>query len=339
MKNKQIIFTEKDKAELLEVPVRMPGAGEVLVRTAASIISAGTERANLSGEVSVGPTTDPNEKPQFPRCLGYSSAGEVVAVGEGVTAFAPGDRVAMYWTVHARYNCLSQSNLVRIPNDVGYPAAALCHIAAFPLAAIRKCRLELGESAIVMGQGILGMLAVVLLRAAGAYPVIAVDPIPEKREEALKLGADYALDPFTLDFATEAKRLTRGGARVGIEVTGVGTGLNGILDCMAPFGRVALLGCTRHSDFTVDFYRKVHGPGISLIGAHTCARPNESAATLWTTADDIRALLDLLAGGRLDFASLIAETHSPEEAPQVYGRLLTERCFPIVAFDWEQLEA
>ena len=76
------------------------------------------------------------------------------------------------------------------------------------------------------------------------------------------------------DFSKKAKELTGGGAKVGIEVTGIGAGLDGILDCMARFGRVALLGCTRNKEFTIDYYRKVHGPGITLIGAHTNARPS-----------------------------------------------------------------
>ncbi|MBR7182182.1 MAG: zinc-binding dehydrogenase [Clostridia bacterium] len=188
-----------------------------------------------------------------------------------------------------------------------------------------------------MGLGVLGMLAVKLLRAAGAQPVIAVDPITEKRRAALAAGADFALDPFSPSFAADAKALTDGGARVGIEVTGVGAGLDGILDCMAPMGRVALLGCTRHSDFSIDYYHKVHGPGISLIGAHTLARPLvESAPVLWTTKDDMRALIGLLAGKRLSFADMVGEVHTPEQAPAVYTRLLTERGFPLVQFDWRR---
>ncbi|MFR6641702.1 MAG: hypothetical protein ACLUSP_10635 [Christensenellales bacterium] len=67
--------------------------------------------------------------------------------------------------------------------------------------------------------------------------------------------------------------MTARGANVAVEVTGLGKGLDRVLDCMRKFGRVALLGCTRNSDFTIDHYRKVHGPGITPVGAHTAARP------------------------------------------------------------------
>ena len=126
---------------------------------------------------------------------------------------------------------------------------------------------------------------------------------------------------------------------MGIEVTGIGAGLNGILDCMAPFGRVALLGCTRNKDFTVDYYKKVHGPGITLIGAHTLARPkDESHGGWWTLPDDIAALMRLTEFGRIDLAKLVDETHSPEEAGEVYDRLAKEKSFPVVQFDWRKLK-
>lgn len=126
---------------------------------------------------------------------------------------------------------------------------------------------------------------------------------------------------------------------MGIEVTGVGAGLNGILDCMALKGRVALLGCTRVSNFTVDFYRKVHGPGITLIGAHTNARPEEeSSAGWWSHRDDMLALKRMTEYGRISLASLVEEASSPEKAPEVFQRLATEKSFPIHQFDWRLLK-
>ncbi|MBO5745553.1 MAG: zinc-binding dehydrogenase, partial [Clostridia bacterium] len=216
---------------------------------------------------------------------------------------------------------------------------ALFHISIFPLAAIRKCRLEMGEPAIVMGLGVLGLMAVKLLQIGGAAPIIAVDPNPDKRAVALKHGADYALDPYDPEFAATAKKLTGGGAKVGIEVTGIGAGLDGILDCMARFGRVALLGCTRNKDFTIDYYRKVHFPGITLVGAHTDARPKqESHDGWWTQADDMKSVIKLTEMGRLHLTELVEETHSPEEATEVYARLANEPSFPMVQFDWRLLK-
>lgn len=239
-----------------------------------------------------------------------------------------------------QYVCLEENKIIKIEDDaISFEEAALCHIGNFPLAAIRKCRVEIGEPALVMGVGILGMMAIMQLRAAGAVPVIAADPVAEKREKALALGADYAFDPFADDFAQNVKAVSRGGVNACIEVTGHGSGLDLALDCMRKFGRIALLGCTRHSDFSIDYYHKVHGPGISLIGAHTNARPTgESSPGMWTQRDDMRTQLDLLSLGRLNYRKLLEETHSPVEAPQVYQRLCTEKSFPVVQFDWMRLK-
>lgn len=336
MKNHHIVFTAPCKAELLENEINTPAPGQVLVKTAYSTISSGTERANLVGDPNVSIARGSGDGPAvFPRTVGYCSSGIVCAVGENVRSVKVGDRVALSWGKHSQYQLPDENNVHLLEEANSLRDGALGLIGTFPMAAIRKCHLEMGESAVVMGLGVLGLIAVQLLRAAGAYPVIAVDPIAEKRERALTLGADAALDPFAPDFEKQVRTLARGGVKVAIEVTGNGKALDQVLDCMAQFGRVALLGCTRHSDFTIDYYRKVHGPGISLIGAHTLARPNtDSSAGLWTTRDDLRALLQLAAGGRIRLEQMVEETHSPAEAPEVFGRLAAEKHFPVVQFDW-----
>ena len=335
MKTKQILFTQPCVTELVEGNISAPKADEVQVRLAISTISSGTERANLIGDPNV---TAGGAAAPFPRILGYSSAGVVEAVGENVTEFNVGDRVAMSWSIHRQLININRGLVYKLPDSISFNDGALMHIGIFPLAAIRKCHLEIGESAIVMGMGVLGLVAIPLLKTAGAAPIIAVDPIPEKREKALSVGADYALDPFAEDFAKTVKDLTKGGAKVGIEVTGVGAGLEGILDCMARFGRVALLGCTRNKEFTIDYYGKVHAPGITLVGAHTMARPScESHNGWWTQRDDVEALLKLTEMGRIKLSDIIDEIHSPNEAVEVYDRLIKEKSFPMVQFDWSKI--
>lgn len=339
MITERIMFTEPNVAKLVSQELPAPKAGQVQVKILVSTISSGTERAKLVGDINISSTAAALKEAKFPRAGGYSSAGQVVAVGEGVEGFEPGDRVAVFWSKHGSYMNVPTKNLLKLPDDVPLEEAALWNIATFPMAAIRKCRLEMGESAIVMGQGVLGQMAIMQLRAAGAVPIIAVDPVEGKREQALKIGADYALNPFDEDFAEKVKELTNGGAHVAIEVTGIGAGLNGVLDCMRPRGRVALLGCTRNSDFSVDYYRKVHGPGITLVGAHTFARPAVDSAPGWfTEADDRKTLMDFYRFGRLKLSDLIEETHKPEEAPEVYTRLANEKFFPLVQFDWRDMK-
>jgi len=338
--DKQIVFVKKNRAELLDVASQTLNANQVKVKTIFSTISNGTERANLTGDSVVSIYSNHDDKAVFPRFAGYSTSGVVVEKGADVKTLEVGDRVAMYWTKHRSYNVIYEKNAVKIESDdVSFEVASIAHIATFPLAAIRKTKIEIGESLMVMGLGILGLLAVQLAHAAGAVPVIAVDPVKERREKALKFGADYALDPFEADFAEKVKDITNGGVNVAIEVTGQGAGLNETLDCMAKLGRVALLGCTRNSDFTIDYYRKVHGPGISLIGAHTAARPMvESYPGYFTTADDIKVILRLCANNRINIKDMIEETYSPAECTGVYDRLANDKNFPtVVQFDWNRL--
>ena len=342
MKTKQIVFTKKDTAELLDAEYLPPKAGEVTVRLCYTAISAGTEKANLTGVSNIGIGISEHAPAVFPRMLGYSGAGIVEAVGDGVTSVRPGDRGIVFWGKHVGHITISENNVIRIEDErIPLQEAAILFISTFPAAAIRKTRLEFGESSLVMGLGILGQFAVKLLRAAGAYPIVAADPVENRRALALQYGADFALDPTAPDFAETVKRITHGGAKTAIEVTGLGKGLDQALDCMARFGRVALLGCTRSSNFSIDYYSKVHGPGITLVGAHTQARPGqESYPGYWTHPDEIRGLLGLCSGGRFLLSDLIHEIDSPAEAPEVYTRLATDPNFPIgVLFDWSRIEA
>ena len=338
MKTKQIVFTKPCVAELLEVEYNHPKENEVTVRLEYSAISNGTEKANLIGD-RPGINLAENAKGNFPTTVGYSAAGIVTEIGSNIKDIKVGDRVAVYWGKHKKDITVNRNNVIKIPDSVSTAEASMALISIFPLAAIRKTNLEIGESAMVMGLGILGVFAVQLLKAAGAYPVIAVDPNPDRREFALKLGADYAFDPKEPDFYQNVKDVTEGGVNVCIEVTGLGIGLQQALECMKKMGRISLLGCTRSSKFEIDYYGKVHGPGISIIGAHTSARPkSESSHGLWSETDDLKTILNLIKGNRLNFKDMICEIHSPEEATNVFDRLLNDAKFPVgVLFDWKKI--
>ena len=339
MKKRQIVFTEINKAELVCNDVPELGAGDVRVKLVTSTISAGTERANITGDPSVSGPAAPEVS--FPRASGYSASGIVTEIGADVKSVKPGDRVIVSWGTHSSISTVAEKRITKIPyDDISFPQAALVHIATFPMAAIRKCKLEMGESAMVMGLGILGQLAVKMLRAAGATPIIAADPVASRRDEALKCGADYAFDPFEDGFAEKVKSVSGGGVAVAIEVTGQGAGLDETLDCMARYGRIALLGCTRNKEFHIDYYRKIHCPGITIIGAHTLARPKEESHHGWfTEKDDIKAITRMIHFGRLKLDDLTSETNSPADCGEVYQRLINDRNFPLISqFDWTRLD-
>lgn len=339
---KSIAFTAPGVAEYIDSPLELAGYrvesdDAVVVRNCVTTISCGTERANLMGHPNVagGAKIDPDK--YYPRWLGYSGAGIVEEVGSAVKSVKPGDRVATSWGIHAQTHVFEERNVTKLPDNVSFEEGALCHIATFPMGGVRKTRLELGEAAMTVGLGILGMFSVIFMKAAGAYPVIAADPNPERRAFAEKFGADFALDPTKPDFEERVLQITDGRkVNAAVEVTGNGPALDRLLDVMAPYGRIALLGCTRDSDFTIDYYKKIHCPGITLVGAHTMARPHfESHGGWWTENDDRLTALRLISAGRIDLSDFVCETHSPSEAPQVYARLANDKNFPVcVQFDW-----
>ena len=204
METKQIVFTAPGKAELLTAECPAPKAHEVTVKMSYTAISCGTERANLSGDLNIAANSapKPGEVAQFPRMLGYSGSGVIYAVGDAVTDLKVGDRVVVTTCLHKGYCNINANNVFKIESeDLSLQHAAFAYIATFSTAAIRKTRLEMGESCVVMGLGILGLFSVIFARAAGAYPVIAVDPVKARRDFALSIGADYALDPAAEDFA------------------------------------------------------------------------------------------------------------------------------------------
>jgi len=334
MRSKQILFTGIHKAQLVEVDVRAVKANEVLTEMEYTVVSGGTERANLLAMANTGK--------DFPKALGYCGIGRVVEIGSAVTSVAVGDRVLVYHGKHMKYNVRPEADITKVEdNEIASADAAFVIIASMGLGGVRKLELELGESAMVMGLGLLGIFAVQFCRLSGAYPVIAADLNPARRELALQLGADYAFDPSAPDFVEQVKKVTGGkGVRATVEVTGVSAAMQQALSCACRMGRISLLGCTRVSDCAVDYYQQVHCPGVKLIGAHNFIRPKlESYPHHWTHQDDCKAILALIAAKRIQVAPILSRVVRPEDAPAVYDQLCDDPDFPMgTVFDWRDTQ-
>ena len=333
MLNKQIFFTDVHKAELLENEVGKVKENEVLTKMEYTVVSGGTERACILGM---------NNTPQnYPMSLGYCGVGYVEEVGSGVNKVSVGDRVLVYHGCHSKYNIRPESDITKVENNaISSLEAAFVIIASMGLGGVRKLEIELGESAMVMGQGLLGIFATQFLRLSGANPVIAVDLNPQRRELALKLGADYAFDPSDENFVQKVKDATKGkGVKGCVEVTGVASAMKQALDCASWMGRISLLGCTRVSDCPIDYYQQVHRPGIKLIGAHNFVRPkHESYPHHWTHHDDCNAILDMIASKRIQVEPIVSRVESPVDAPRIYNELCDEKDFPLgTVFDWSKV--
>src|SRR5580692_7179438 len=204
--------------KVVDVPAPKLLAGCVLVRTAASLVSVGTERAssefarkNLLQKARMRPdlvrevlskinrdgllatVSSVRNRLDQPCALGYSSAGTVVAVGEGVADINPGDRVACAGAghaVHAEFACVPRLLVARIPSEaVSFDDAAFTTLGAVALHGVRNADVKLGDIVAVIGLGLLGQLTVQILKAAGCC-VVGMDISEERVQLALRLGAD-----------------------------------------------------------------------------------------------------------------------------------------------------
>ncbi|MBR0459664.1 MAG: zinc-binding dehydrogenase [Victivallales bacterium] len=344
MKRKSIVFTGIRQVEVLEdewecAPL---GRGEALLETECTLISPGTELANLLGAQAMGKVAP------FPKILGYSAVARVLETGEECE-FVPGDRVLIYHSKHRSYQRKHQRDMVKIPEEVPSHDAVFCVTAAMGLQGLRKVQCELGESVAVVGLGLLGLAALRCAALNGAMPLIGIDFNPVRCEIAREFGADYTFSPDEPNLAEKIRELTKesgrgetiagfpqGGCNGVLEVTGNPAALAAALEYTAPFGRVALVGCSRTPTEQLDFYNKVHRPGISLIGAHNFARPQDnSRAGFWTMRRDMSFLLRLIAQGRFVPSRMRNVVAAPEDAPSLYARLLAHEPNLLgIVFDW-----
>ena len=232
MTSKKISFTAIHKAELVEAELREIKENEVLTEMEYTVVSGGTERACIMGSN--------NTSQKFPMSLGYCGIGHVIQIGSAIKSVAVGDRVLVYHGIHAKYNIRPEADITKVVSEyISSLDAAFVIIASMGLGGVRKLEIELGESAMAMGLGLLGMFAVQFLRLSGAYPIIAADLNPARRELALKLGADYAFDPSEPDFVEQVKAVTKGkGVRATVEVTGVSAAMKQALECASWMGRI-----------------------------------------------------------------------------------------------------
>ena len=335
MKTKSIVFVAPGKAEFQDRDRDDSLAPDrVLLKTECTLISPGTEFANLSGNTNRG------KKSPFPSVLGYSAVARVLKTGSAVTTLHEGDRCLCYHSQHSNYQIMPENNLVRIEDDeLPSVEAVFCVVGCMGFQGVRRCRPEFGESLMVMGLGLLGQFAVQTAHLSGCLPVIALDFNEARRRIALASGADAAFSPDDPDLREKILELTCGRkCDMVIEVTGNPQAVVQGLELTARFGRIALVGCNRTPTENIDFYNLVHRPGISVIGAHNMARPlDDRRPGVWTMKEDMALLLRYMSAGRLHAGELLTMVADPADSPGIYDRLYArDPALLGVVFDWSK---
>ena len=316
MKAQRVVWPSRAKVEVETFALPPVGDDEVLVATECTLISPGTERAFLLGL--------PNAQGRYPSRPGYSNIGTVIEVGQAVTGCKVGERVASRQG-HTSHFVISPNRLLKVDSPtVPAEEAVFFNLGAIALQGARKARIELGEATLVLGQGIVGLLAMQLSKLSGALPVIAADLTDSRLEISKSVGADCTLNPEDANFAEQLGNVTKdNGPTVVIEATGHPDAISTALDVAGWGARVVLLASTRGETPNVNFYRDVHKKGLMLYGAHDSIRPRqESSPNFWTLEADSLLLLSLIAQKRLNVVPLISHRFPGDEAPKAYQLLM-----------------
>ncbi len=256
--------------------------------------------------------------------LGYSSAGVVLVVGEGVQGLKPGDRVASNGP-HAGIVCVPRNLCALIPERVSFEQAAFGTICSIALQGVRLGRLGLGDTAFVIGLGLIGQIAIKLLKAQGCR-VLGTDLDPAKCALATTMGADYAQPGLG---AAEVNEWTRGLGADAVLVTAA-TRSDGPVELAAGAvrskGRVVIVGAVGMNLPRQPFYLKEaelvvscsYGPGRDDPGYEEGGHDYPPGYVRWTEQRNMQAILDLMASGHLNVTPLISHRFKIEDAESAY---------------------
>ena len=359
---KQILQNAKTGAVTVAdvtTPVAQPGF--VLVRTAASLISAGTERLTVeAGQKTL--VSRAIEQPALVKkfldkarsegvvatldairsklgsltALGYSAAGTITALGEGVTDLRAGDRVAcagVGYASHAEVLSVPKNLCVRLPDSVSFDQAAFGTVGAIALQGLRLAEPTLGESIVVIGLGLIGQVAVQLLAANGCR-VFGIDLEQQKIDLAKQLGADEGCKSDN-DAKARVLEWSRGRGADAVLITAA-TSSNGPVELAGeisrPKGRVVVVGAVGLNLPRKPYYDREltfrismsYGPGRYDRDYEERGQDYPFGYVRWTEGRNIEAFLDMLAAGRIRIEPLITHRFTIEEGERAYELITSD---------------
>jgi len=345
------------EVEVAEVPAPRPLPGCVLVRIAASLVSAGTERAssefaskNLLQKAKARPDlvrevinkvrrdglfsaiSAVRSRLDHPSALGYSSAGTVIGVGEGITDINVGDRVACAgagYAVHAEFACVPRLLVARIPAEsaVSFEEAAFTTVGSVAIHGARTADVNLGDVVAVIGLGLLGQLTTQILKAAGCR-VLGMDLVADRTELAARLGAD-AVSTSASEFREVCLQQSLGHGVDAIVITAE-TASSDPVNLAAEVAReravIAAVGTVgmelqrrlyygKELDFRVS---RSYGPGRYDAAYEQKGRDYPIGYVRWTENRNMDAFLQLLAERKLDVHALITHRFPVSHGTDAY---------------------
>jgi predicted dehydrogenase/threonine dehydrogenase-like Zn-dependent dehydrogenase len=341
--------------QLIDAPVPSLQQGHVLIRTQRTVISAGTERTLIDfGRASMVERarrqpekvkmlfdkmrTDGlmaaidavRSKLDQPLALGYCNVGTVIEAGAGVTQFRPGDRVVSNGS-HAGVVSVPKNLCARIPDNVEDESAVFTVLGAIGLQGLRLAQPTLGETVVVTGLGLIGLMTVQMLRAHGCR-VMGIDYDPQRLEMAGKFGA-YVVDPSASDdLVMRAMNFSRGRGVDAVIITASTASSEPVSQAAKMCrrrGRIVLVGVSGLELSRQDFYEKEitfqvscsYGPGRYDACYEQKGQDYPVGFVRWTEQRNFEAVLDLMESNALNVTPLITHRFPIERAAEAYSVL------------------
>ena len=351
---KQIIQDlKKGNTILEEVPAPQIKPGTVLIKTTRSLVSLGTERmlvefgkANFIQKAKqqpdkvkqvldkmkaegIMPTLEAVfNKLNQPLPLGYCNVGKVVAVGRGVHSFNVGDRVASNGN-HAEFVCVPENLVAKIPDAVSDEEAAFTVIGSIGLEGIRLCNPTLGETIVVIGLGLIGLVTAELLKANGCN-VIGYDFDQQKVDMAIQKGITAFNPANGTDPVKFVSQETNGIGADGVIITASNKSdeiIHQAAEMSRQRGRIILVGVIGLNLRRDDFYKKEltfqvscsYGPGRYDENYEQKGNDYPIAYVRWTEKRNFEAILNAIARNQLDVKPLITEQVPLDQFDEIYG--------------------
>ncbi len=326
---RELIAPAREQVAFRDYPSPPLQAGQVRVSSLFGAAKHGTEMAMYKGYAAARGGYDSEyriftperEMVRYPVPLGNMCVGEVVELGPEVSRLKAGDQVFSYGPLRQEH--IWPETVRLLPHGVPWQAAVCLAPADLALGAVRDGPVRLGDAVAVFGMGAIGLIALQLAKLAGAHPVIAVDPLPLRRQAAQTCGADLVLDPSSCDAGLEIKKATaKRGADVCIEYSGHYLGLQGALRGVAYKGTVVAGAWPGVYPAGLDLGAEAHFNRPSIVFSRACSEPNPEYPN-WDEGRLFEVAWRLLREGRLNCEAIVHPVVAFDDLLAAYPKIAT----------------
>ncbi|MDX2496225.1 MAG: zinc-binding alcohol dehydrogenase [Desulfuromusa sp.] len=329
IKSQQLWFTAPYSVEYREQELGEPGSDEILVRTLYSGISAGTEMLVYRGQLPRDQVLDSNmealenQSTTYPLQYGYANVGRVEAAGNNVDKGMIGSNVFALQP-HATHYMTRAKSVVQLPKTMDPEATVFLANMETAVNLVLDAKPALGEKVVILGQGVVGLLVSAILSRFPLSSSYALEPIQLRRDTALKLGVESAIDPDSenaMGTMRSSLNTTPGhGADLVLELTGSPNALNLALDLCAYSGRIIVGSWYGSKPVTLDLGGRFHRDRINIVSSQV-STINPELSGRWDRERRFVTALELI--GSIKPEQLITHRMEFGSAHEAY-RLLDE---------------